>query len=361
MTRSPQTTAKPWTETYSEIIDVRSPAEYAADHLPGAINLPVLDNTQRAEVGTIYTQVSPFQARKLGASYVSANISQHLAHHFADKAPDYAPLIYCWRGGQRSRSLALVLGQIGWLVTLLDGGYKTYRAWVRSQLVTRPTQLQFRVLCGMTGTGKTQLLQRLAELGGQVLDLESLANHRGSLLGQEWHQEWAQTEDAAPTPQPSQKYFETQILAALQHFDPVQPIWVESESSKIGKVYVPVQLWNQIKAAPGLEIELPLAMRVQALMADYPHLIAHPEFLKGKLERLRSRYGSRTLNQWFAWIDTGDWSALVANLLTHHYDPAYGRSLQQNFPQITTKLPLANLSKTEVERAITHLQRLTQM
>ncbi|MGB0561409.1 MAG: tRNA 2-selenouridine(34) synthase MnmH, partial [Spirulinaceae cyanobacterium] len=195
----------------------------------------------------------------------------------------------------------------------------------------------------------------LAQSGGQVLDLEGLANHRGSLLGQEW----AQAGEAAPDPQPSQKYFETRVLEQLQRFDSARPIWVESESSKIGKVYVPVQLWQQFKAAPGLEIALPLAVRVQGLIEQYPHLIAHPAFLKGKLERLRGRYGSLTVNQWFDWIEAGDWSTFVADLLTTHYDPAYRRSLQQHFPQVTAQLSLTDLGLAEVERAIAQLQRLT--
>ncbi|NEO83520.1 MAG: tRNA 2-selenouridine(34) synthase MnmH [Spirulina sp. SIO3F2] len=349
MVRTPQTTATPWLETYSEIIDVRSPAEYALDHLPGAINLPVLDNEQRAEVGTMYTQVSPFQARKLGAAYVSANISQHLASHFAHKDLDYAPLIYCWRGGQRSRSLSIILTQIGWSATLLDGGYKTYRTHVREQLGTLPGQLNFRVLCGMTGTGKTQILQQLAQTGMQILDLEGLANHRGSLLGQAWLD--------APEPQPSQKYFETLVLQQLQTFDPRRPIWVESESSKIGKVYLPVQLWHQLKASPGIELQIPIAARVHGLLQGYPHLIAHPDFLKEKLQRLQGRYRRETLAQWFAWIDAGDWATFVESLLETHYDPAYRRSLQRDFPQVTQTLTLASLEPSEIERAIGQLQQ----
>lgn len=352
MARSPQMTTTPWDETYSEIIDVRSPTEFATDHYPGAINLPVLDNAQRAEVGTIYKQVSPFKARKLGAAYVSANIGQHLQTHFANKENDYAPLVYCWRGGQRSRSLAIILTQIGWGVTLLDGGYKTYRAHVRDQLQALPAQLQYRVLCGMTGTGKTELLQQLACTGVQILDLESLANHRGSLLGQAWQD--------APEPQPSQKYFETLLLDKIKALDPTRPVWVESESSKIGKVYLPHALWHQLKASSGVELQVPRAARVQFLLKSYPHLVEHPKFLKSKLQRLQGRYSNETLAQWFEWVDAGEWPTFVAALLETHYDPAYQRSLQRDFPAVQLQLHLTDLDPAEMRRAIATLKEQTE-
>jgi tRNA 2-selenouridine synthase len=230
----PTYTKQPWAETYSEIIDVRSPSEYEEDHIPGAINLPVLDDTERAQVGTIYKQDSPFTARKIGAALVSKNISQHLSQHFAAKGKDYHPLIYCWRGGQRSNSMALVLTQIGWRVTLVEGGYKTYRTYVRNQLEQLPEKFTYRILCGLTGSGKTYILRKMHLSGFQVLDLEALGNHRGSLLGEEW--------DNRPSPQPSQKYFESLLLQKLQSFNPSETVWVESESNKIGQVYLPISL-----------------------------------------------------------------------------------------------------------------------
>lgn len=348
MARTPQTTATPWDENYSEIIDVRSPNEFAIDHYPGAINLPVLDDEQRAEVGTIYVQDSPFRARKLGAAYVSANISNHLHQHFADKDKDYAPLLYCWRGGQRSRSMAIILSQIGWNVTLIDGGYKTYRAHVRDHLQELPNQFQYRVLCGMTGTGKTEILKKLAQTGVQVLDLEGLANHRGSLLGQAWQ--------GAPEPQPSQKYFETLLLAKLEGFDRDRPVWVESESSKIGKVYLPAPLWHQLKASPGVELQVPRAARVQFLLQSYPHMVENPDFLKSKLQRLKGRHSNETIVQWFAWIDAGEWPTFVAALLETHYDPAYQRSLQRDFPVVDSQLHLTDLGTDEMMSAIAALQ-----
>ena len=232
MTPSPQLTLHPWTETYSEIIDVRSPQEYTEDHIPTAINLPVLSDEERTHVGTLYKQVSPFTARKVGAALVAKNLSQHLTTHFVEQPKDYHPLIYCWRGGQRSHSMALVLTQVGWQVTLLQQGYKTYRAHVREQLDAQPAQFDYRVLCGLTGTAKTEILNILAQAQAQVLDLEALANHRGSLLGA-----------AVSSAQPSQKYFESQLLVALQGLDPSQPVWLEAESSKIGQIHLPRSLW----------------------------------------------------------------------------------------------------------------------
>ena len=189
---------------FDAVIDVRSPAEFADDHIPGAVNLPVLTDEERARVGTIYKQVNPFEARKLGAALVSRNIARHLDEHFAGHPNTYHPLVYCWRGGQRSGSLALVLGQIGFRTTVLAGRYKTYRGEVMDGLREVAGRFTFRVLAGQTGSGKTGVLRELAALGGQVLDLEELACHRGSLLGSE-----------PGCPQPPQRLFESRLYERL--------------------------------------------------------------------------------------------------------------------------------------------------
>ena len=266
-------TQQPWRETYSEIIDVRSPSEYAEDRIPGAINLPVLDDTERAEVGTIYKQINPFNARKIGAALVAKNIAQHLQQHFIDKNKDYHPLIYCWRGGQRSNSMAAVLSQIGWRVMVLEGGYKTYRAYVRQQLEQLPTQFTYKVLCGFTGSGKTFILRRLQQRGIQVLDLEAIANHR-----EEWQ--------AQPTPQPSQKHFESLLLQQLQKFNCDRIVWVESESNKIGQIYLPLPLWQQMKQSQCIEIQVPIDSRIAFLLGEYSYLKTHAKFLKTKLNHI---------------------------------------------------------------------------
>lgn len=341
MPRSLNYTQQPWNETYSEIIDVRSESEFAEDCIPGAINLPVLNDAERAKVGTIYKQVSPFQARKLGASLVARNIAQHLDTHFASKDKDYHPLLYCWRGGQRSNSMAVVLSQIGWQVTLLEGGYKTYRTYVREQLEQLTEQFTYRVLCGLTGSGKTHILRQLAKRGVQVLDLEGLANHRGSLLGQEW--------EGKLSPQPSQKYFESLLLQQLQRFDTSKPVWIEAESNKIGQIYLPPSLWQQMKQSSCIEVQLPKAARIEWLLQEYPHFVTHPDLLKGKLERLKSRYGWKKINEWYSLIDAGQWHTLVEDLLTHHYDPAYSKSIAQCYQSLEHTLQIADLSEASVE------------
>ncbi|MEN9223125.1 MAG: tRNA 2-selenouridine(34) synthase MnmH [Thermostichus sp. BF3_bins_97] len=339
-----QFTAEPWLHTYSEIIDVRSPAEFAEDHWPGAVNLPVLQDAERAEVGILYKQVDPFTARKRGASLVAQNISRHLQTHFADKDRDYRPLIYCWRGGQRSGSLALVLSQVGWLVTVVEGGYKTYRAWVRRQLQSLPQQFTYRVLCGATGSGKTQLLHQLRQQGAQVLDLEGLAQHRGSLLGAEWQR-----------PQPSQKGFESQLLQAFLGWDPAQPVWVEAESAKVGQLHLPPALWQALTASDCIEVRLPMAERVAGLIAHYPHWIEHPQALKRKLLPLKPRYGQARLQRWFELIDGEDWPLFVQELLEQHYDPTYRHGLQRDFSRIRARVDLPDLSELSLKEAAEQL------
>ena len=348
MPRSPNYTEQPWTKTYSEIIDVRSGSEFTEDHIPGAINLPVLNDVERAKVGTLYKQVCPFEARKVGASLVAQNIARYLDSHLAAKDKRYHPLIYCWRGGQRSNSMALVLSQIGWQVTVLQGGYKTYRTYVRAQLEQLPQQFTYQVLCGLTGSGKTYILHQLAKRGVQVLDLEGLANHRGSLLGQEW--------EGKPAPQPSQKSFESQILQKLQSFDVSKPVWVEAESNKIGQVYLPPSLWQQMKQANCVEVQFPQAARIEWLLQEYPHLITHPDLLKQKLKRLKSRYGRDKINEWYDLIDAGKWHTLVDDLLTFHYDPAYMRSLGQCYVHVERQLQIADLSDASMNALLDALE-----
>ncbi len=336
MPPSPTFTQQPWKETYSEIIDVRSPAEFAEDCIPGSINLPVLSNLERAEVGTIYKQ-SPFTARKKGAALVAKNLSQHLIDHFESKDKNYRPLVYCWRGGQRSNSMALVLSQVGWQVTVLEGGYKTYRAYVRQQLEQFPTQFTYKILCGLTGTGKTHILQQLSQrTGQQVLDLEALANHRGSLLGEEWTNK--------PLSQPTQKQFESLLLQQLQSFNPSLPVWVESESNKIGQVHLPPSLWQKMKQASCTEIQLPLEARVQFLLASYPHLVDNPEILKAKLQLLKPRYGKDKINQWEQLINGGLWQEFVQDLLQCHYDPSYTQSIERDFAKVERTFSIEELS-----------------
>jgi tRNA 2-selenouridine synthase len=344
MVKLPTHTSYPFSETYSEIIDVRSENEFAEDRISEAINLPVLNNEERAKVGTIYKQVSPFEARKLGAALIAKNISSHLTHHFANKDKKYSPLVYCWRGGQRSNSLAMVLAQIGWQVTVLEGGYKTYRAYIRQQLETLPLQFNYKILCGLTGSGKTYILHQLARRGEQILDLEKLANHRGSLLGQEWKEN--------PISQPSQKQFESLLFEQLQKLNSSQIVWVESESNKIGKIYLPPSLWEKMKQASCIEIQLPLAARIEWLLQEYPHLTHHSEIVKNKLFMLKSRYGREKIAQWYRLIDEEKGNILVEDLLKSHYDPTYRRSLEKTYQKIEKVLLIPDLSAQSLETAL---------
>jgi tRNA 2-selenouridine synthase len=305
---------------FDDIIDVRSPGEFAEDHIPGAINLPVLDDDERARVGTLYKQVSSFEAKKVGAALVSRNIARHLEIWFADKPKAYRPLVVCWRGGSRSGSLTHVLQKIGFAAMQLDGGYKAYRRHVVAELDRLPGLFTYRVVSGPTGSGKSRLLQTLAAEGAQVLDLEALAAHRGSLLG------------ALPgQAQPTQKSFESAIWFALDRFDPARPLFVESESKKIGALRVPDALITAMRASACIRLEVPLAARVNLLTEDYVHFLDNPETINRQLGYLTTLRGSETIAAWQAMASRQAWPELVATLLEEHYDPAYFKSLARNY------------------------------
>lgn len=333
---------------FDEIIDVRSPAEFEEDHIPGAINCPVLDNEQRAEIGTIYKQVSPFEAKKIGAALVAENIGRHLREHFLDRPRTWRPLVYCWRGGNRSGSMVTVMRSIGWKADQLEGGYKTYRQDVVAQLLTLPRQFRFQVLCGATGSAKTRILQAIGELGEQVLDLETLACHKGSVLG------------VLPgTPQPTQKWFETCLLQRLKAFDPERPVYVEAESRKIGRLQVPEALLETFRAGTCLKIEAGVPARVRFLIGDYDYFLADPEWLKRRLEALKGLQSNETLARWHGLVDSRLWPELVGELLEQHYDPLYRRSQNINFagfsnPQAYPADDLSPAGIAALARSIVH-------
>ncbi|MEM9350434.1 MAG: tRNA 2-selenouridine(34) synthase MnmH [Pseudomonadota bacterium] len=296
------------------IIDVRSPAEFAEDHVPGAINLPVLDNDERAEVGTMYKQVSPFRARKIGAALVFRNAARHIETALADKEGGWRPLVYCWRGGQRSGAFAWMLKEIGWRADVIDGGYRTFRRLVSEALYEVPLPHRLVKLGGYTGTAKTELLAHAADAGAHVVDLEGLARHRGSVLGA-WEE-----------PQPSQKAFETALAHALTSLDPARPVLVEAESSKIGKITLPPSLWAAMKAAPVIEIDAPLDQRAAYLARAYASILKDPAALMEKLAPLKRLRGEARLESWRELSEAGDNVALCESLAEHHYDPAYRRA-----------------------------------
>jgi tRNA 2-selenouridine synthase len=305
---------------FDMIIDVRSPGEFAEDHIPGAVNLPVLGNEERAIVGTIYVQESRFLARRVGAAMVAHNVARHLETELSKMPPDFKPLIYCWRGGQRSNAMATILGQVGWRTMVLQGGYKTYRRRVQNRLYEATLPLQVVLLDGGTGCGKTAVLNRVAELGLQVIDLEALARHRGSLFGA-----------LAGTAQPAQKWFESSILEQVDAMDPARPLLIEAESSKVGQCLIPPTLWGAMRRAQRIELTAPLNARVSYLIQTYPEIIADRAMLEAALTRLEVYPGRKRLESWRLLADAENFSELVREVVQLHYDPSYARSSRKDF------------------------------
>ncbi len=326
---------------FDEIIDVRTPAEFAEDHIPGSINCPVLDNPQRIEVGTLYKQHSPFAAKRLGAAYVAENIAHHLRQTFHERPNDWRPLIVCWRGGQRSGAMTLIFRRVGWDAQQLQGGYKAYRKQVVDLLAERPRRMAFKVICGATGSGKSRLLQALVRLGEQVLDLEELACHKGSVLG------------ALPnSPQPSQKMFESALLAVVQGFDPARPVYVEAESRKIGSIHLPDALLETMRAGTCINIEATFEARVEFLLRDYDYFLNAPEWFNSRLDVLSNLQSNATIQRWQGHANDARWKTLVRELLELHYDPLYRRSQNRNFTEFNTSenFSTSDLTPAGIER-----------
>lgn len=316
---------------FDEIIDVRSPAEYATDHIPGAISLPALSNEERARVGTIYVQDDPFKARKIGAALVSRNVAAHLEGPLANRPGGWRPLVYCWRGGQRSGSVAIILKQIGWRADTIAGGYQSYRRLVAAALYDAPIPGPVMVIDGGTGTAKTRLLGHLAAQGAQTLDLEAMANHRGSLFG------------PLGTDQPSQKAFESLLAMDLARLDPSRPVFVEAESSRIGRLIIPPSLWKAMIGAPNLRLTAPLAARADHLLTAYPDMIRDPDRLDDTLQKLTRYHGHDQVSAWRALAQAGDFRNLAAGLIATHYDPRYARISRAHAPDARA-LDLPDLS-----------------
>jgi tRNA 2-selenouridine synthase len=308
-------------DRFDLVIDVRSPAEFALDHIPGAVNYPVLNNEERAQIGTLYKQVSPFAAKKLGAALVSRNIANHLENHFLNFSREWRPLIYCWRGGERSGAFTHILNRIGWKAMQLEGGYQGFRRTVIDGLEQSANQFSFQVICGMTGSGKTRALQEIGKLGAQILDLEGLAVHRGSVLGNEPNIE-----------QPSQKGFETALWNVLRSLDPSKPVFVESESKKVGGLHVPDTLMEKIRNGVCIELRSSTKTRVSWLIREYHHFLTDTDNFKQKLGLLTAHYGKVQIAKWSEAIDAGNFPELVEELLIKHYDPSYLSSIVRNFP-----------------------------
>jgi len=307
---------------FSMVIDARSQSEYALDRLPGAVNWPSLNDDERVLIGTTYKQISPFEARKRGAGLVIANIARHIAREVLDKPRDWQPLVYCWRGGKRSGVLADLLDQIGFRVTVVEGGYKAFRNAVLASMPGLAQGLRFEVVCGLTGSGKTRLLQALRTRGAQVLDLEALAQHRGSVLG-------LMPGDV----QPGQKQFEMRIWDRLRSFDALRPVFVESESKKIGNLMVPESLILAMRASACLDIELRIEERVSLLLEDYDWFVKDPELFCSRMQPLSEIRGNAVVRRWQAMVREGRIGEVFRELLEQHYDPGYAASIRRNFRQ----------------------------
>jgi tRNA 2-selenouridine synthase len=319
--------------SYDLVIDARSPREFEEDHLPGAINLPVADNDEYAEVGTLH-RTDTHAAYLVGVRYSLRNIARHIDTVIAKRGPRERMLVYCFRGGKRSRLWADALRVIGFKVDVLPGGWKNYRRWVRSGLETRPRSFEYRVLTGPTGCGKTRLLMELQGQGAQVLELEGMARHRGSLIG-----------DLPDTPQPSQKLFDSILLARLRELDPSRPVWVEAESKKIGEIQLPQSLHDAMHRSPTWNLVVPMAERVRLWREDYPHFVSDPRAMVEKLAPLKPLIGGDELEQWRQLAGAGHTDALFERVMIAHYDPCYARSTQRHYGPVgaTRDMPLSML------------------
>jgi tRNA 2-selenouridine synthase len=325
-------------DAFDAIIDVRSPAEFALDHIPGAISCPVLDDEERARIGTMHKVDSAFAAKRSGAALVARNIARHLEESFADKPRQWRPLVYCWRGGQRSGAMVHVLSAIGWPARQLDGGYRAFRRHIVAELEVLPRRFRLRIVCGPTGSGKSRLLRHLAKCGAQVLDLEQLAQHRGSVLG------------ALPqAPQPSQKRFETDLWWALRAFDPGRPVFAESESRKVGQLRLPDALIEHMRASECVQLQLPTDARVRLLRDEYAHFEADGPALMRQLDCLVALHGRERVESWKQLAAEHRWDDMVRRLLEEHYDPAYHRSINRNFLRADRAAQVDLASETEAE------------
>ncbi|MBF5003092.1 tRNA 2-selenouridine(34) synthase MnmH [Diaphorobacter caeni] len=326
---------------FDAIIDARSPAEFALDHIPGAINCPVLDNEERAIVGTIYVQQGAFEARRVGGAMVAANLARHLKEQFAERPERWKPLVYCWRGGMRSGSMVHWMRLVGWDAQQLAGGYKSFRRHVISQIEDLVPKLQLRVILGATGSAKTRVLQALTDQGAQVLDLEHCARHKGSLLG-----------NLPGVDQPSQKNFETQIGTVLESLDLSRPLYVEGESARIGRLTVPLPLVTQMRAAPAIEVAATPEARLSYLLRDYAYLGDDVDALTDKLGVLTESLGKETVGRWQEWAREKSLSPLFAELMRMHYDPHYERSQSNHFSgwEQRRKIEATSLEQPDIER-----------
>lgn len=324
---------------FDEIIDVRSPAEFELDHVDGAVNLPVLSNDERARIGTIYARKSRFTAHRMGAALVARNIAGHLEGHLSGKDGGYRPLLYCWRGGQRSEAFAEVLVRVGWRAETVSGGYRAYRRIVVKELYEDHFAAPVTLLDGNTGTGKTAILGLLASRGVQVLDLEGLAKHRGSVLGRTCRR------------QPTQKQFESALAFRVAELDPMRPVILEAESSKIGRCTIPPSLWKAMRMAERIEIAAPLDSRARFLVREFSELADDRERLQECIDLLIPFHSPATVEIWRGLATTGELTQLTAQLIEQHYDPRYDRQRKKVARPPAMSILLSEHSAEEIRSA----------
>lgn len=309
------------------ILDVRSPGEFSQGHLPGAISFPLFSDQERAEVGTCYKHQGRDAAVELGFDLAGPKCGEFIRQAKA-LAPDRQLRLHCWRGGMRSGGMGWILAMAGFQVVLLEGGYKAYRRWVRQQLA-KPRALL--VLGGMTGTSKTEILRAMAALGAQMLDLEGLANHRGSSFGA-----------LEMPPQPSTEHYENLIAARLMELHPDCPTWVEAESRRVGTCRVPDELFQQMESAATVEVVRPVAERLDHLVDIYG--AAAVEGLVQATQRIRKRLGGQRTQAAVDHIQQGRLREASAVILDY-YDRAYRYDLERR-QKVIPQVDITGLSPT---------------
>lgn len=311
---------------HTAIIDVRSPAEHAQGHIPGSFNIPLFSDEERAKIGTIYKQIGTNEAFTEGMSIVQPRLKWYVEE--AERiSPEKRVIVHCWRGGKRSQSFGELLHQSSFDVVIIDGGYKAFRRFIKEKFV-QPISLI--VLSGPTGSGKTEFLKGLGERGYQILDLEAIALHKGSVFG-----------DIGENPQPTTEQFENNLYFALQKLDLSKPIWVESESHSIGNIFIPFEFFHQMQNAKVVEVFVPFGERVEHIIRSYG-LIGMEE-MRSRITRIRKRMGFDQAQKALTAFENGDLKQ-TAEILLLYYDKAYKQSNQKLFnkPQILIEMSKVN-------------------
>ena len=330
---------KKWNnKKFDTIIDVRSPLEFAEDHIVGAINCPVLSDLERQKVGTIYKKESSFKAKIIGSSLTAKNIAFHIENNFMEKKGSWQPLIYCWRGGQRSKAFSLVLSEVGWRTNQLKGGYKEYRNQVINFLDNIGPKLKITLISGKTGSAKTKILKSIENEGGQILDLEGLANHKGSLLGK-----------IPDLIQPSQKFFESLIFNKIQNLNLKDKIYIEAESSKIGNIHIPKSIWKKMINSPRIEISANVELRAKFLVSDYDYMCNDPTLINPIIKGLKNRLSKKLFDEWTNLIDRKKWFDLTKSFLENHYDPSYSSNTIKNDRKVIEKITVTSLNNSDIK------------